>query len=247
MGVLCNVWEGAPHLEKRNINAITMNLEVSTPFAGGRITPKHKRHDSKVYGFQATCKIKNHGSCNKTCMVKTGMDEDTVMRMVKYWMVLGNCIEEDTEEKPSDRMALEAKARAKHKSMWNMVDLGFRDGSVPSHAELDWLAEQLVSMQSSSGEDHSGGSGAAASSAPRTPPHIHEACQKMMQEGTTPKTTVEQRVRNAPVPGTTYITPPVLTAALRWGYISANLPNPPNYRWQGEHGKWFLVPIYKGG
>ena len=178
------------------------------------------------------------------------MDADTVLRMVKYWLVLGYYHSEESDKKPSHSTE-EEKASASHKSMWSIVEQTFRDGSLPTHTELDWLSTRPASMHKPSGEEQGGGivstTPLAASAAPRTPPHVHEECQNMMQRGTIWTTTVEQRARNKKVPGITYIIPSQLTSALDWGYISPNLPAPQNYRWQGVADKWFLRPIYKGG
>ena len=64
-------------------------MDVSTPFAGGRITPKRPMFAVDPQSFQATC-FAGHGICNKTVSVsKFGGCVDMTMRAMQYRLILG--------------------------------------------------------------------------------------------------------------------------------------------------------------
>ncbi len=79
--------------------------------------------------------------------------------------------------------------------------------------------------------------------APCTPPEVAQRMQTMMENGSLPRTTAEQRRRNRATAGTGYFTPPMYTEAFRAGYLHPNLPPPTHYSWRSREGTWRLVPL----
>ena len=82
---------------------------------------------------------------------------------------------------------------------------------------------------------------------PGTPPDIAARFAILMQEGTLPRTTRQQRRRNQRTSGTTYGVPQgVLSEALEHGYIHPNLPAPPGLRWARTAPKTMAL-VVRGG
>ena len=93
------------------------------------------------------------------------------------------------------------------------------------------------------------GSANASSSSvaqPETPPDIREQMQLLIQQGSIPATSVDQRRRNKRARGAEYGVPPELSTALQYSYLHPNLPPPRGMRWKMlGHRKFALAP--KGG
>ena len=204
------------------------NLAVSTPFALGRLTPRHAQGSSDAVGFQASCFCSGHGACNKSLSASVvGGDIDNVQRMLKYWLVLG----------PSYTK------KQSHKEAWEIVQSAFRAGELPSDTLLEACASSLQQHEDVSKRSCS----SVAETLPSTPRDVHDACSRLMLEGVLPETTPAQRRRNRPRPGKWYSTPPDLTDAFRWGYTSPNLPNPQDCRWLLVDDDWQLLKKPRGG
>ena len=77
------------------------------------------------------------------------------------------------------------------------------------------------------------------------PDDVRAELERMVTEGMLPRTTSEQRKRQKLSRGSEYGVPPNLKNALKWGYISPNLPAPTGMQWRARGGRWSLLP--RGG
>jgi len=200
------------------------NPRVAVPFATGRITPRQLRGHEDITGFQATCCVPGHDSCSKELSIsKAGGNKDVALRMLKYWIVLGEQYEN----------------KAGHKGTWDMIVKAAKDNELPTDEFLDACV--------SSGLPTAPEAPDKSVAAPSTPRDVHDRLQALVDAGVLPNTSAESRRRNRMRPGRNYRTPLALTEALEWGYISPNLPNPLDHRWIARGNDWILWIIMTGG
>ncbi len=72
---------------------------------------------------------------------------------------------------------------------------------------------------------------------------LHARMVELHARGGIPFTTVAQRERNQGTAGSTYGAPPEFADAVRFGYLSPNLPAPSGFRWKARGGTWTLAPL----
>ena len=196
------------------------SVGVHTKFGSHFLTPKYKNWNELV-SYQGTCKARGHQHCNRTLSNSTSGSEEMTLRMLKYWLVLG-----DTKA-----------TKQAHKDLWELVEAAKAEGSLPSLADLEAM---------SSVGDHVDGkeppiAGAcladdsvskSSSAAPSTPPDVRERCQALIRDGIILPTTEAQRRRNRRIPGTWYGVPPMFREALNHAYLAPMLPPPRGTYWK---------------
>ena len=126
------------------------------------------------------------------------------------------------------------------------------------HAPVNWdLPARKLSRQSSAASDTS--AKLASIAGPVRAPALHHdekmvsvtdlkpdaeimaRLHAMMESGQLPRTTEAQRTRNKVTPGTLYGVPSGLCEALRFGFISPNLPPPSGLAWHRLRGQGFVL------
>ena len=227
----------SPALSIASVASTRRSMDVSTPFAGGRITPKRALFAVDPQSFQATC-FAGHGICNKTVSVsKLGGCVDMTMRAMQYWLILG--YSESTCKDHRDRFdSILQEFRAGTLSLPddNMLRIAAAVVMVPARSEPSSgrpkPGKRPKTNESTLPEN--------LASLPPTPPELHEELQARMASGNLPTTTAEQRRRNRPLKGVDYFTPPPLTTAFRWGYVGPCLKPPYGYHWVAASGGWML-------
>ena len=134
-------------------------MHVSWPFATGRITPRQSRHSSDVGGFQATCTLPGHDSCNKTLAIsQVGGSKDVALRMRKYWIILG--------EQYEDKKGL--------KGTWTMVVQAAKDDKLPTDEFLDECVSVSLAIRARDSEAPD-----QSAAAPSTPPDVQAQLQAL--------------------------------------------------------------------
>ena len=108
------------------------NPRVAVPFATGRITPRQLRGHEDITGFQATCCLRGHGDCNKSLAIsRAGGSKTVALRMLKYWIVLGEQYEN----------------KAGHKGTWDMIVKAAEDNELPTDEVLEaWVSSALPTV-----------------------------------------------------------------------------------------------------
>ena len=200
------------------------NTQVAWPCATGRITRRQSRGHEDIIGFQATCCLRGHDSCNKSLAIsQAGGSKTVALRMLKYWLVLAEQYEN----------------KADHKGAWDMIVKAAKDDELPTDEFLDACVSSGLPTAPEAPDQ--------SAAAPSTPRDVHDRLQALVDAGVLPKTSAESRRRNRMRSGRNYRTPLVLTEALEWGYISPNLPNPLDHRWIARGNDWILWRIVRGG
>ena len=207
----------------------------------GFLTPRNKKsvygiNMGEVISYSCVCKAKGHIACNRSLSNSISGSEDMTLRMLRYWILLG----EGTSSKDE------------HKARWQWVEDAKRDNSLPSLEDLELmamagpLAEPMSTASSSTDRwslpaDLVKCDSAAPVVAPGTPPGVRKRCQELVQDGLIKPTTAEQRRRNRRIAGTEYRVPPMLLEALEHSYIAPMLPPPEGMQWKRFGAdRWFL-------
>ena len=183
--------------------------------------------------------------------------EAATIHMLKAWVVRG----------------LSLPNKAAHKAVWSQITSSKKAGALPESSELERLLQRHASAAAAgSGASGSGvrarrvrgkqragvanvsdvacadaGTGSQdVPAAPQTPEAVRARMQRLIEQGSIPSTSVDQRRRNRRTQGTRYGVPKPLQEALEYSYIHPNLQPPLGFEWKMVgHKKLALVP--RGG
>ena len=187
--------------------------------------------DGVCTGYQMSCRVGAHGQgCSKEMSLSVGGGGLMTRVLLKTWALIGQGL-------TSKALHMGAVLRK------DLLDKA-RQGELLTEPELD----ELVSLDTTPqpfvfAEPALPSQGSVLGDALEgVPASVHEDCCSMASQGILPVTTPEMRKRNQQASNTDYHVPVQLLPALRFGYISPNLPPPRGMRWRAQRGRWHLAP-----
>ena len=196
----------------------------------------------ELSGYQMTCCNPQHNlqkKCTKEVSLGVAGGAPEARRMLKSWAAWG-CGEA---------------SRTAHAGVWKVVvEHAKADFSLPSEEDLDkhqptqWDSDLLPVPLGGTLSAPAGlvqGVALLGEPGPDVPGPIHAEMERLASLGVLPVTTLEQRLRNKGIPGSTYGVPQFFAAARRHGYLSPNIEAPSGYRWVNRNGVCILS--IKGG
>jgi hypothetical protein len=198
-----------------------------------------------VTGYQMTCTHPDHKGvrgqkCTKELSATVAGSLENARRMLKTWAIYGSF--------DSDQLT-------HRQATWDLVKTQFKDGLVPTEAELDGLEvydRSNVMAPVVGAPIASSGASSSSSVAPDSPlegPNpgvpavVHDRMLALHLAGVLPRTTMSQRLRQRKVVGTTYGVPASLSEAFDFAYINPNLPPPAGYKWRHGVAQWRLCEL----
>ena len=190
----------------------------------------------EITGYQVTCRQPSHENCSKEMAFTVAGSAANCRRILKAWVLYGAGLRDRTAHmspklKSLFRDALSSGDLLSEAALDELVNVSPEKQPPPFLQEPQPSAEP---SQQSLGKCDAG-----------VPPAVHSQLQEMADNGLLSPTTLQQRRRNRGTSGSEYGVPPDLAEALRFGFISPNLPPPAGLIWRHRGGQWILAP--RGG
>jgi len=121
------------------------------------------------------------------------------------------------------------------------MPLGFAQPSRPEECPLCTEAFACALHAASSNEVGRASSVGLGEAAPGVPAGVHKAMEELLLKGCIPRTSLEQRLRRGPTPGSGHGVPAGLREAFQHRYIHPNLPPPTGMKWVCSGRVWRLI------
>ena len=202
----------------------------TTMFAHHQLVPRFS--GGVIAGYQMTCRSAGHYSCKKELAISVGGTAENTRRVLKTWVLMGYGMANRSEHMSTDlkTVLLEKLKSNEMLDERSLDELALADPdslSTPfSHPERSTASTAPQTSMGECGED--------------APEALHTEMTRLASQGLIPFTSSQQRLRNRRTRGSTYGVPADLSDALRFGYISPNLPPPSGMQWRHRSGAWVL-------